>query len=174
MPSRPESDLVLAVMVAGCVSSGTKVTQQQAAAFEVGKTTEAQVLAALGAPNQTSTLSDGTRKDIYMHVSAHANAASYIPIVGLFAGGAKGTNDTATSTFTPDGVLMSTSSSSGQTSVNTGLANQHQLPCLLAGRPFLCLCGDRTNIGQTPDKHISYRRELEGGKCSGQFLSTSP
>lgn len=115
----------LAVMVAACVSSGTKVTQQQAAAFEVGKTTEAQVVAALGAPNQTSTLSDGTRLDIYMHIDAHANAASYIPVVGLFAGGAKGTNDMATFTFTSAGVLKSTSSSSGTTNVNTGLANQH-------------------------------------------------
>ena len=90
----------------------------------MGKTSEAQVLAALGAPNQTSTLSDGTRMDIYMHISAHATAASYIPVVGLFAGGAKGTNDTATFTFTPDGVLKSTASSSGTTNVNTGFANQ--------------------------------------------------
>jgi outer membrane protein assembly factor BamE (lipoprotein component of BamABCDE complex) len=119
------SIFVLAVVVAGCVSSGTKVTQEQAAAFEVGKTTEAQIIAALGAPNQSSTLSDGTRLDIYMHISAHANAASYIPVVGLVAGGAKGTNDTATFTFTPDRVLKSTSSSSGTTNVNTGLANQH-------------------------------------------------
>jgi outer membrane protein assembly factor BamE (lipoprotein component of BamABCDE complex) len=112
-------------MMVGCVSSGTKVTQEQAAAFEVGKTTEAQVRAALGAPNQTSRISDGTRLDIYTHISAHANAASYIPIVGLFAGGATGTNDTATFTFTPDGVLKSSSTSSGTTNVNTGIANQH-------------------------------------------------
>jgi len=116
--------LVLAVMTAACVSSGTKVTQVLPTAFEVGKTTEAQVIAAFGAPNQTAALPDGTRLDIYMHIGAHANAASYIPVVGLFAGGAKGTNDMATFTFTPDLVLKSTSSSSGTTNVNTGLANQ--------------------------------------------------
>lgn len=117
--------LILALAVTGCVSTGTKVTQQEASAFEVGKTTEAQVIAAFGPPNQTSTLTDGTRIDIYMHISAHANAASFIPVVGLFAGGAKSTNDTVTFTFTPDLLLKSTATSSGSTSVNTGLLNQH-------------------------------------------------
>jgi hypothetical protein len=111
-------------MLAGCVSSGTKVTAEQVTAFEVGKTSEAQVIAALGKPNGVSVLADGSKVDVYMHVSAHANGASYIPIVGLFAGGAKGDSDTAVFSFGPDGVLKSTSSSTVHADVNTGLANQ--------------------------------------------------
>jgi len=112
----------LAGMLAGCVSSGTKVTTEQVTAFEIGKTSEAQVIAALGRPNGASVLADGSRVDVYMHVSAHANAASYIPIVGLFAGGAKSDSDTAMFNFGPDGILKSTSSAHAD--MNTGLANQ--------------------------------------------------
>ncbi len=118
----PLSIAVASIM--GCVSSGTKVTQQQISAFEVGKTTEAQVIAALGPPNGTATATDGTKSDVYMHVAAHATAATYIPIVGAFAGGAKSTTDSVTFNFDAHGMLKSSSSSSGQNTVNTGLANQ--------------------------------------------------
>lgn len=114
----------LAGILAGCVSSGTKVTQEQISAFEVGKTTEAEVIARLGAPNGTSIATDGSKSDVYMHISAHANGASYIPIVGLFAGGAKSDSDTAVFNFGPNRVLKSMSSSTAHTDVNTGLANQ--------------------------------------------------
>jgi hypothetical protein len=116
--------VVLAGILAGCVSSGTKVTQSQMSAFQVGKTTETEVIAAFGAPNSTSVLSDGSKVDVYVHVSAHANAASYVPIVGLFAGGAKSSSDTAVFSFGPDGLLKSTSSNTAHSDVNTGLANQ--------------------------------------------------
>jgi hypothetical protein len=106
------------------VSSGTKVTEAQISAFQVGKTSEAEVIARLGQPNGTSVAADGSRSDVYMHISAHANGASYIPIVGLFAGGAKSDSDTAVFNFGPDGILKSTSSNTAHADVNTGLANQ--------------------------------------------------
>lgn len=114
----------LAGILAGCVSSGTKVTQAQISAFQVGNTTEAEVISAFGPPNSASVLSDGSRIDVYVHMSAHANAASYVPVVGLFAGGAKGDSETAVFTFGPNGILKATSSSAAHTDVNTGLANQ--------------------------------------------------
>lgn len=114
----------MGVYLAACVSSGTKVTPAQMSAFQIGRTTEAEVISQLGAPNATSIGIDGSKCDVYMHVSAHANGASYIPIVGLFAGGAKGDSNTAVFNFRPDGILKSTSSSAAHTDVNTGLANQ--------------------------------------------------
>jgi outer membrane protein assembly factor BamE (lipoprotein component of BamABCDE complex) len=119
---------ILAVAIyatlSACVSSGTKVTQQQLTKFEVGKTTEADVIAALGAPNNSTIATDGSKIDVYAHVSARANAASYVPIVGLFAGSATAHTDSVTLTFDPTGLLKAVSSSTGQTTVNTGLANQ--------------------------------------------------
>jgi hypothetical protein len=114
----------LAGVLAGCASSGTKVTQAQVSAFQTGKTTEAEVIAALGAPNSASVLSDGSRIDVYVHMSARANASSYVPVVGLFTGGAKGDSETAVFTFGPDGILKATTSNTSHADVKTGLANQ--------------------------------------------------
>jgi hypothetical protein len=114
----------LGCIMAGCVSSGTKVTADQQAAFQSGTTTEAQIIAKLGQPNNIATLSDGSKMDSYTHIAASANAINYVPIVGLFAGGAKSTTDSVMFTFDPQGILKSTTSNHGQSNVNTGLANQ--------------------------------------------------
>lgn len=110
--------------LAACVSSGTKVTSEQIAAFEIGKTTEAQVIAALGKPNSVTVLSDGSRTDVYLYSAAHATAASYVPIVGLFAGGAKGSSNAAVFMFDTKLILKSTSSNITTMDVKTGIANQ--------------------------------------------------
>lgn len=112
-----------ALLMAGCASSGTMVTEQQAGQFQDGVTTRAQVIAKLGDPNQATIASDGTRTDIYMHVSARADGASFIPVVGLLAGGANSKTNTATFTYDKDGLLKTVATSTGQSHVNTGLLN---------------------------------------------------
>lgn len=114
----------IVILIAGCVSSGTKVTQAQLTQLRVGETTESQVIAAFGEPNSVSVAPDGTKTDVYMHIAAHATAASYVPIVGIFASGAKGTAETAVLRFDRRGTLISTSSTETHSDVNTGLANQ--------------------------------------------------
>ena len=114
----------LMLLLAGCVSSGTNVTTAQASQFKVGVSTEAQIVAALGEPNSTSTHVDGSSTISYIHTQAHANAASYIPVVGLLAGGTSGTNNTFAFDIDPHGVLSGMSSSSGNMNMQTGLANQ--------------------------------------------------
>ena len=59
---------VFVCTIAGCVSSGTKVTADQQSAFQVGTTTEAQVVAKLGPHNTVATLADGSKMDnVYAH-----------------------------------------------------------------------------------------------------------
>lgn len=111
--------------LAGCASSGTKVSPEQMSGFQVGKTTEAQVIAALGVPNSSATASDGSKSDVYIHVKAHANAVNYIPVVGLLAGGAKSESDTVVFAFNRDGVLTETARGSAHADVKTGLLNQN-------------------------------------------------
>ena len=110
------------LLLVGCASSGTMVTEQQASQFQDGVTTRDQVVAKLGQPNQATQSSDGTRIDIYIHVSATADGASFIPVVGLLAGGANSKSNTATFTYDKDGVLKTVATSTGQAHVNTGLA----------------------------------------------------
>jgi hypothetical protein len=102
----------------------THVTAEQASASQVGVTTEADVIAKLGDPNMVSTNPDGTKIDTYMHVASSANAVNYIPVVGLFAGGAKSSSETVNFTFDSHNILKSTSSNRTNVNVNTGLANQ--------------------------------------------------
>jgi hypothetical protein len=113
-----------ALLLSGCASSGTKVSEQQVQAFQKGTSTRAQVVAALGAPTSTLVQSDGTRIDVYMHIQASANAASFVPIVGLFAGGATGSTDSATFTYDAAGTLQRSTWGHSASDVKTGLLNQ--------------------------------------------------
>jgi len=116
---------VVILSLAGCVSSGTQVTEQQAEQFQKGRSTEADVVAKLGSPNGISRLSDGSHVAVYTHIEAAARAATYIPIVGLMAGGADSKLTTVAFTFGPDGLLKDWTSSAVANGVNTGLLNQN-------------------------------------------------
>ncbi|MES2253660.1 MAG: hypothetical protein V4559_01320 [Pseudomonadota bacterium] len=118
------ASLAALLLLAGCASGGTMVTEQQAGQFQNGVTTRAQVIAKLGQPNQATLSSDGTRIDIYVHVSASADGATFIPVVGLLAGGANSKTNTAIFTYDKDGMLKTAATSIGQSRVNTGLLNQ--------------------------------------------------
>jgi hypothetical protein len=113
-----------ALVLAGCGSSGTKVTDDQAAQFQKGKATEAEVIARFGKPDMMQHNPDGTKTDVYVYTHAAANAASYVPIVGLFAGGATGTNQQAHFKFDTAGVLMETMTLSSDVDYRSGLLNQ--------------------------------------------------
>jgi outer membrane protein assembly factor BamE (lipoprotein component of BamABCDE complex) len=118
------SSFAAAIWLAGCASSGTKVSPDQAAQFKPGVTTESEVITKLGPPNSTSTYPDGSRTDMYLHIGMSIHAASFIPVAGLFAGGSSHSTDSVTFTFDPQGVLKSTASNSTHQDVNTGLLNQ--------------------------------------------------
>lgn len=116
--------VAVALLLSGCVSSGTKVSEQQVQSFQKGTATRAQVIAALGAPTSTLVQNDGSRIDVYMHIQASANTASFVPIVGLFAGGAKGTSDSATFTYDGAGILQRSAWGHSDSNVKTGILNQ--------------------------------------------------
>jgi len=107
------------------MSSGTKVTEQQAAQFEKGKSTEAEVIAKLGPPTSSSRGPDGAKADVYMYTKSQARAASFIPVVGLMAGGADASMTAVIFHFRPDGLLEDWASNITNTGVDTGLLNQH-------------------------------------------------
>jgi len=109
-----------ALILCGCVSSGTKVTAEQASQFVKGTTTETQVIAKLGEPNSRSAASDGTLTFVYFYVRASADAATYVPIVGAFAGGARGSSNMATFIFGPDKILKDYSTTVTDTRFKNG------------------------------------------------------
>lgn len=93
---------VLLLVVAGCVGMGgqygVKIDQSKVAEIKKGVTTKAEVEALLGAPQMVSMIGDGRRMMSYSYSdsSVHATATSYIPVVGMFTGGATGNTRTQT------------------------------------------------------------------------------
>ncbi|MCL2873153.1 MAG: outer membrane protein assembly factor BamE [Betaproteobacteria bacterium] len=78
---------IAAMVLIGCASSGVRVTEDQTSTFVKGETTRSQVLQALGDPTSQTKMSDGTRSITYTYAKARARPATFIPIVGIFAGG---------------------------------------------------------------------------------------
>jgi hypothetical protein len=89
-----------ALVLAGCVSSGTKITPDQVAEFERGKATLAEVIGRLGPPNSRTNTPTGQTIIVYAFVAASPGAA---------------TSSTATFTFDDSGVLLSSGSSETNT-----------------------------------------------------------
>lgn len=116
------------LVLVGCTSSGTKVTADRMTQFQKGVTTEADVLRTLGSPQHVVTAADGARTDMYVWAHSQIKGASFIPVVGLFAGGAKAEANTATFHFDANGKLLDYSTSESNTDVRAGGASTASSP----------------------------------------------
>jgi outer membrane protein assembly factor BamE (lipoprotein component of BamABCDE complex) len=114
--------LLIVIVLGGCgTDSGTKIDSSQLAQFTVGQTTYNQVAASLGTPSTLQTRSDGSRTAAYSHLSASPRAATFIPIVGAFAGGADVHSETVVFQFDRRGVLTDYTTSQTQACSGTGV-----------------------------------------------------
>lgn len=82
----------IALTVAGCASIGNENLRNESQAsieqkITKGKTTKAEVSAALGSPDETSFTDSGNEIWKYRHVVSTIKASSLIPVVSLFAAG---------------------------------------------------------------------------------------
>ncbi len=105
--------LCAALALSGCVSVGAKIERSSLEEFHKGKTTYADVVAALGKPTQTYVTDKGDTTAIYSYFSAQPRPESFIPYVGAFVGGADMENSYVTLTFNKNGILTSYASSQG-------------------------------------------------------------
>lgn len=117
--------LAVCLLVSGCMSAGVKVTQQDATQFKEGVTTEAEIISKLGLPTSTM-VSSGVKMLIYGGYQSQATPASYIPIVGLFAGGADFTS--ASAMFEIDAVGVLKKATFTETSNNTRMGIRQPEP----------------------------------------------
>jgi hypothetical protein len=114
--------LVLALLLSGCASAGTKIDPQQAAAFQRGEATYADVTGKLGRPTSETVSSDGSRFVSYSWTHTAARPETFIPIVGAFVGGADTRSQVFMFHFGPDLKLIGTSNSNTTVGASTGLA----------------------------------------------------
>jgi outer membrane protein assembly factor BamE (lipoprotein component of BamABCDE complex) len=98
--------LLAAMLLAGCATIGnSKIADKDAVSKIVaGKSTKADVQALVGEPGHVFFADD---KEIwtYTYLHSQARAASFIPVVGLFAGGADSQTNSLTVVFTKDGIV---------------------------------------------------------------------
>lgn len=87
--------------------------------FRVGIDTFQTVTAKLGKPKSVTASSTGMTIAVYIHTKTGIKATTFIPYVGLFAGGAKSKFSYKTFTFDATGTLQSFTSSDDTTDCNT-------------------------------------------------------
>ena len=116
------SAMAAILLLAGCATTGTRVDDAAVDKFTPGVTTEADVTKALGAPQYRSRNSDGTTMVMYNYAHTQVKGATFIPVVGLFAGGVKADMTNARFTFDANGKLTDTSNGGQQFDVKAPLS----------------------------------------------------
>lgn len=111
--------LAMGVLV-GCAATGVKISDDQLASLHKGETTLAQVLASFGPPTSKIKAADGTTTLQYVYAEHKVRAASFVPVVGLFAGGADIRTSVASLRFNPDGTLLDVTSAESQYGTGIG------------------------------------------------------
>lgn len=112
--------VIASLFAASCATAGTQVDQAAAAEFQQGVTTYAEVIGQLGNPQVNMMMPDGTRQVSYIFTRSQVRAATFVPVVGLFAGGADTDTTTFQFTFDENGVLQSQMSGESEINVRNG------------------------------------------------------
>ncbi len=108
------------ILLAGCATVGRKLDQASVDKIKKGETTRDEVLKLIGSPDQMTRNGSGEVTFSYMYVRATAKGASFIPIVGAFAGGANVQNQMVMVTFGPDSIVKDVISTYGATESGMG------------------------------------------------------
>lgn len=116
---RSSAAAVVALALVAGTASAKPVSSADAAQFQIGSATYDDVTGKLGKPATVTTNSDGTVEIAYASTSTHVKAASFVPVVGLFAGGATGKVSVLKFTFGPDHVLKSTTTADSAVDCHT-------------------------------------------------------
>lgn len=118
--------LACSLIISGCAATGVQVTQEAATQFVEGKTTETEIVAKLGQPTTTS-INAGIKTIGYAGAQYKTNAASFIPVVGLFAGGGEYNVTVANYQIDASGILQkityTTSSGTNRMGINPADVN---------------------------------------------------
>lgn len=109
------------LLIQACASSGNpKVADfNPSTQVEYGKTTKQEIQTMLGEPNARRYGADGKEVWVYSYAQAQARPATFIPVVGLFAGGMDGSAKKLIFAFDEKGILQKQGSGEGQSEIKT-------------------------------------------------------
>lgn len=114
--------MLLLVVASGCATVGREISDAQMSTLKKGETTSLDAMRNLGQPTAITKLSDGRQVFTYSFAHAQARPASFIPFVGLFAGGTDVRSSAVVLTFDKTGVLHDYSSQQSATGSGIGFA----------------------------------------------------
>jgi hypothetical protein len=114
--------LLVALLLSACAASGVQVTEQQAQAFQVGKSTYAEVVAGLGEPTSVTSSSKGDRVAVYSYSAISSRPQNFIPYIGPWVSGYDTKSSAVTFVFDPRGVLKETNSTQNNMGAGANLA----------------------------------------------------
>jgi hypothetical protein len=120
--------LAAALLAAACVGAPIAALahpklnpEDEAAQVKPGVTTYQDVLSALGKPTSQSFDSLGNRTIAYTTMRTHIKAATFIPYVGLLAGGMRGDTTLVVFSFGPDGRLVAYQATDSQSNCSSNI-----------------------------------------------------
>ena len=135
MKGIPWCSAVIAIGLSGCfgMKTGQKFDDRSVKNIRTGKTTKAEVIQMFGQPPTRNSTGGGSETWTYQYTAlqSHATAATYIPIVSLFASGAKSTSTQQTLTVNfKKGVVSACTygKSSSDTAMSMGLLSVSEKP----------------------------------------------
>ena len=112
---------LLCSLLINCASVGRKIDQSAVEKIKKGETTKAQVIQLIGSPDQITKIDGNSTTFTYMFTRVTTKPTTFIPYVGLLAGGADTQNQMLMITFGPDDIVNNIVDSHGADEINTGL-----------------------------------------------------
>lgn len=106
---------VIGVFLSGCATAGSPKVKDQnlLAKISKGVTTQDEILAMYGKPQVKKTKENGLEVWEYHYVQTEVTAVTFVPVVGLFAGGANSKVDGIEVEFNADKVVNNYTTSTG-------------------------------------------------------------
>jgi YD repeat-containing protein len=112
---------LLACLLFGCATSGTKIDEATVNSLKKGESTVQDALMKLGQPNTRIVAGDGTTTLMYTYAESSVKAASFIPVVGLVAGGTDVSVTSTTLKFDAQGKLIDVTRMDSQHNSSVGI-----------------------------------------------------
>jgi outer membrane protein assembly factor BamE (lipoprotein component of BamABCDE complex) len=108
MKMKTISLILFCLAVSACASAGNKqITDTAAVAkIEEGKSTKADVRALVGEPTKVNFRDNNTEVWEYVYTRGQVRPATFVPVVGWFAGGMDTTGSTLTILFNNNGIVQ--------------------------------------------------------------------
>jgi hypothetical protein len=110
-----------ALILAGCASVGKNFDSRRINEIEKGKTTEADLVAMFGEPNNRGQNSSGVKTLMWIYSEARMRGETFIPIAGAFVGGSDVKSKSLFVTLSPDGTVSDYNFSGGGTGIARGV-----------------------------------------------------